>query len=157
MAGLKLLRCPVRKGAYFPVYLLMGNVMPQELLWTGTLLFLTGLIFSSMHTKPYRFFLLACSIELLYNSLSIHVGQSMPFLKHGNVPDVQSGLLVCDLPSVCCPIPCFDSLHPSQHCQLQGTSRPTHYHVLLDENRFTADEIQTLTYRLCFLQCRATK
>jgi eukaryotic translation initiation factor 2C len=32
----------------------------------------------------------------------------------------------------------------------QGTSRPTHYHVLLDENRFTADALQTLTYNLCY-------
>jgi hypothetical protein len=32
----------------------------------------------------------------------------------------------------------------------QGTSRPTHYHVLLDENRFSADALQTLTYNLCY-------
>jgi hypothetical protein len=32
----------------------------------------------------------------------------------------------------------------------QGTSRPAHYHVLLDENRFSADALQTLNYNLCY-------
>ncbi|CAG8517995.1 10341_t:CDS:10 [Rhizophagus irregularis] len=39
---------------------------------------------------------------------------------------------------------------------LQGTSRPIHYNVLHDENDFTADGIQTLTYRLCYLSARCT-
>ncbi|KAJ3089874.1 hypothetical protein HK102_005260 [Quaeritorhiza haematococci] len=54
--------------------------------------------------------------------------------------------------------------HPSEfdfylcsHPGLQGTSKPTHYHVLHDENRFTADALQELTYRLCYLYCRATR
>ncbi|KAL2340455.1 hypothetical protein Fmac_008395 [Flemingia macrophylla] len=33
---------------------------------------------------------------------------------------------------------------------LQGTSRPAHYHVLWDENNFTVDEIQSLTNNLCY-------
>uniref|UniRef100_A0A453SAW0 Piwi domain-containing protein n=1 Tax=Aegilops tauschii subsp. strangulata TaxID=200361 RepID=A0A453SAW0_AEGTS len=32
----------------------------------------------------------------------------------------------------------------------QGTSRPAHYHVLWDENNFSADEMQTLTNNLCY-------
>lgn len=32
----------------------------------------------------------------------------------------------------------------------QGTSRPAHYHVLWDENKFTADGLQTLTNNLCY-------
>ncbi|KAI6651806.1 Protein argonaute-2 [Oopsacas minuta] len=32
---------------------------------------------------------------------------------------------------------------------IQGTSHPSHYHVLWDENNFTADELQSLTYQLC--------
>ncbi|KAL2915988.1 hypothetical protein HK105_204412 [Polyrhizophydium stewartii] len=43
------------------------------------------------------------------------------------------------------------------HPGLQGTSKPTHYHVLFDENRFTSDSLQELTYRLCYLYCRATR
>ncbi|KAF5934236.1 hypothetical protein HYC85_030407 [Camellia sinensis] len=31
------------------------------------------------------------------------------------------------------------------HAGIQGTSRPTHYHVLYDENQFSADALQTLT------------
>ncbi|KAI8917692.1 Piwi domain-containing protein [Powellomyces hirtus] len=45
----------------------------------------------------------------------------------------------------------------ASHPGLQGTSKPTHYHVLYDENNFTADGLQELTYRLCYLYCRATR
>ncbi|KAI8899446.1 Piwi domain-containing protein [Globomyces pollinis-pini] len=54
--------------------------------------------------------------------------------------------------------------HPSEfdfylcsHPGLQGTSKPTHYHVLHDENEQTSDSLQELTYRLCYLYCRATR
>lgn len=54
--------------------------------------------------------------------------------------------------------------HPSEfdfylcsHPGLQGTSKPTHYHILHDENRFTADSLQELIYRMCYLYCRATR
>ncbi|GJT53814.1 PAZ domain-containing protein [Tanacetum coccineum] len=36
------------------------------------------------------------------------------------------------------------------HVDHEGTSRPTHYHVLYDENKFTADGLQTLTNSLCY-------
>ncbi|KAG0342673.1 Eukaryotic translation initiation factor 2C [Podila horticola] len=42
------------------------------------------------------------------------------------------------------------------HAGLIGTSRPTLYHVLQDDNRFSADELQTLTYNLCYLYARST-
>ncbi|XP_066392625.1 protein argonaute PNH1-like [Miscanthus floridulus] len=37
------------------------------------------------------------------------------------------------------------------HAGIKGTSRPTHYHVLRDDNKFTADALQSLTYNLCYL------
>ncbi|KAL6603356.1 hypothetical protein ACP70R_043717 [Stipagrostis hirtigluma subsp. patula] len=39
----------------------------------------------------------------------------------------------------------------------QGTSRPAHYHVLWDENNFTADALQTLTNNLCYTYARCTR
>ncbi|KAK5809212.1 Piwi domain-containing protein [Linnemannia elongata] len=43
------------------------------------------------------------------------------------------------------------------HAGILGTSRPAHYHVLLDENRFTSDALQDLTYKLCHLYARCTR
>ncbi|RLM85364.1 hypothetical protein C2845_PM04G05340 [Panicum miliaceum] len=47
--------------------------------------------------------------------------------------------------------------HPSEfdfylcsHAGIKGTSRPTHYHVLYDKNRFSADALQMLTNSLCY-------
>jgi hypothetical protein len=45
----------------------------------------------------------------------------------------------------------------NSHKGLQGTSRPCHYHVLADENGFTADTLQEFTYRLCYSYVRCTK
>ena len=43
------------------------------------------------------------------------------------------------------------------HWGVKGTSRPTHYHVLWDENKFTSDEFQKVVYNLCFTFVRCTK
>ncbi|MQL73089.1 hypothetical protein Taro_005467 [Colocasia esculenta] len=43
------------------------------------------------------------------------------------------------------------------HAGIQGTSRPTHYHVLYDENGFSADAMQTLTNNLCYTYARCTR
>ncbi|XP_022809864.1 protein argonaute-2-like [Stylophora pistillata] len=43
------------------------------------------------------------------------------------------------------------------HNGIQGTSRPKHYHVLYDDNSFTADALQQLTYQLCHLYARSTR
>jgi len=42
------------------------------------------------------------------------------------------------------------------HAGLQGTSKPSHYYVIYDENNFTSESLQTLTYNMCYLYCRAT-
>lgn len=39
----------------------------------------------------------------------------------------------------------------------QGTSRPSHYHVLWDDNHFSSDELQVLTYQLCHTYVRCTR
>ncbi|XP_059429807.1 protein argonaute 5-like [Corylus avellana] len=45
----------------------------------------------------------------------------------------------------------------NSHAGIQGTSRPTHYHVLYDENKFSADSLQTLTNNLCYTFARCTR
>eukprot|EP01018_Ginkgo_biloba_P029290 Gb_13719 [translate_table: standard] len=43
------------------------------------------------------------------------------------------------------------------HYGLKGISKPTHYHVLWDENSFTSDELQTLINNLCYTFARCAK
>lgn len=43
------------------------------------------------------------------------------------------------------------------HFGIQGTSRPTHYFVLWDDNSFDADALQRLTYGLCHTYARCTR
>ncbi|CAK8576282.1 unnamed protein product [Lathyrus sativus] len=45
----------------------------------------------------------------------------------------------------------------NSHAGIQGTSRPTHYHVLYDENKFTSDQLQSLTNNLCYTYARCTR
>jgi len=57
-----------------------------------------------------------------------------------------------------------DITHPTEfdfylqsHGGLLGTSRPAHYSVLYDENRFNADSIQALSFALCHVYARSTR
>lgn len=43
------------------------------------------------------------------------------------------------------------------HYGVQGTSRPARYHVLLDECKFTADEIQNITFGMCHTYGRCAR
>jgi len=54
--------------------------------------------------------------------------------------------------------------HPSQydfylcsHAGIQGTSRPTHYHVLHDDNGYGSDVLQNFSYQLCHTYVRCTR
>ncbi|TYH02080.1 hypothetical protein ES288_A09G109700v1 [Gossypium darwinii] len=57
--------------------------------------------------------------------------------------------------SICHPTE-FD-FYLNSHAGIQGTSKPTRYHVLIDENGFTADILQVLTNSLCYTYARCTK
>ena len=50
----------------------------------------------------------------------------------------------------------YDFFLQSQQA-LQGTAIPGHYYVLYDENNWTPDELQKITYNLCSIFGRATK
>jgi len=43
------------------------------------------------------------------------------------------------------------------HAGLKGTSKPTHYHVLWDESKFSADKLLELTFDLCHVYARCTR
>ncbi|KAE8735610.1 hypothetical protein F3Y22_tig00000340pilonHSYRG00773 [Hibiscus syriacus] len=45
----------------------------------------------------------------------------------------------------------------NSHAGIQGTSKPAHYHVLYDENWFSADRLQKLTNDLCYTYARCTR
>ncbi|KAI3632979.1 hypothetical protein MIR68_009054 [Amoeboaphelidium protococcarum] len=45
----------------------------------------------------------------------------------------------------------------NSHSGIQGTNRPCHYHVLLDQNNFSSDKLQELVYKLCFTYSRCTR
>lgn len=70
--------------------------------------------------------------------------------KSGNIP---AGTTV-DM-GICHPTE-FD-FYLCSHAGIQGTSRPSHYHVLWDDNSFTADDLQILTYQLCHTYVRCTR
>ncbi|VAH43829.1 unnamed protein product [Triticum turgidum subsp. durum] len=76
---------------------------------------------------------------------------------HGKETDKSGNILpgtVVDT-NICHPTE-FD-FYLCSHAGIQGTSRPTHYHVLFDENSFTADGLQVLTNNLCYTYARCTR
>ena len=46
--------------------------------------------------------------------------------------------------------PTFDEFYLNAHVALQGTVKTPRFTTLIDENEFTADELQGLCYALCF-------
>eukprot|EP00899_Mesostigma_viride_P022769 jgi/Mesvir1/3677/Mv14966-RA.1 len=69
------------------------------------------------------------------------------------VDNVVPGLVVDQ--GVCNPVE--HDFYMVSHVGIQGTSKPTHYYVLWDENNFSADEIQKLTNDLCYTYSRCTR
>ncbi|UJR09388.1 hypothetical protein I4U23_013631 [Adineta vaga] len=45
----------------------------------------------------------------------------------------------------------------TSHQAQKGTSRPTHYHVLYDDNKLKPDQVQLLTNALCYTSARCTR
>ncbi|CAH1731499.1 unnamed protein product [Aphis gossypii] len=43
------------------------------------------------------------------------------------------------------------------HSSIQGTSKPTKYHLIWNENNLTEDQLEQLTFYLCFIFARCTK
>ena len=66
---------------------------------------------------------------------------SLRSLKHAGV--LTAGVLVDS--GICHPTE-FD-FYLNSHAGVQGTNKPAHYHVLLDENNMGTHELQLLTYR----------
>jgi len=70
--------------------------------------------------------------------------------RSGNVPP---GVVVDT--GICHPYE-FD-FYLNSHAGLQGTNRPVHYTVLVDQNGFGADSLQQFTYWMTYLFCRCTR
>jgi len=49
------------------------------------------------------------------------------------------------------------SFYLVSHAGIQGTSRPVHYHVIVDENGYTADGMQKMCFDMAHTFCRCTR
>ena len=52
--------------------------------------------------------------------------------------------------------PFEEDIYLNSHVAIQGTSRPTHYHMIFDEYNIDIDQFQTLLYEHCYQYQRAT-
>ncbi|KAG8185288.1 hypothetical protein JTE90_023897 [Oedothorax gibbosus] len=53
--------------------------------------------------------------------------------------------------------PLYFDFFQCSHTGIQGTSKPCHYTVLHDDNNFSADDLQKLTFYLCHTYARCTR
>ena len=52
--------------------------------------------------------------------------------------------------------PFENDLYLCSHVAIQGTARPTHYHMLMDEANIPVEKFQTMLYEHCYQYQRAT-
>ena len=52
--------------------------------------------------------------------------------------------------------PWENDIYLCSHVAIQGTARPTHYHMLMDEANLPVEKFQTLLYEHCYQYQRAT-
>ena len=52
--------------------------------------------------------------------------------------------------------PWENDIYLASHVAIQGTARPTHYHMLMDEANLPIEKFQTLLYEHCYQYQRAT-
>ena len=78
------------------------------------------------------------------------MNSTLPHITPGNIP---AGTTV----DVGITHPTEFDFYLCSHQGIQGTSRPSHYHVLWDDNHFEADDLQQMTYQLCHTYVRCTR
>ena len=132
------------------------NNIPSETIWlTGKwihkLFLISGTIVDEhlCHPKDYDFYLCAHAgiivsfffffcIEPIYWLIVLFLNHVMDWTEHEYMSSLYELLLF------------FSIFMNLTRLKFQGTTRPTHYHVLVDENNFSVDELQNLTHSLCY-------
>ncbi|CAK9441193.1 uncharacterized protein LODBEIA_P50620 [Lodderomyces beijingensis] len=89
-------------------------------------------------------------VPLEENAVSLATKKTIASMSNDNV--IPGTVVDRDITSIAY----FDFYIQSQQA-LKGTGIPAHYYVLHDENNYTSDEIQRITYNLCHTFGRATK
>ncbi|XP_034688176.1 protein argonaute 4-like [Vitis riparia] len=74
------------------------------------------------------------------------------FFQHGSPDNVPPGTVIDN--KVCHPR--NNDFYLCAHAGMIGTTRPTHYHVLLDEVGFSSDDLQELVHSLSYVYQRST-
>ncbi|KAK1582085.1 hypothetical protein Q3G72_011699 [Acer saccharum] len=92
-------------------------------------------------------------VQKRHNTRLFPADNKNPDLNDGNSGNILPGTVVDT--DICHPKE-FD-FYLNSHAGQKGTNRPIHYHVLLDENKLTADELQIFTNNLCYTYARCTR
>ena len=102
------------------------------------------------HTRYWRFYRLNLYLSLI---IFFRFFPMNPMEGVGRAKNVPPGLVVdTDVVSKT-----FFDYFLCSHEGIQGTSRPTHYFVLQDDNHLSADQLQQLTFSLTHIYARCTR